>query len=515
MGAPLKHALSPSYYDSILNYQYHLTQPYPHYATQIDGTWKTVHRPLKHHVVRDHIEHRRIIGTLGRWYIEYGIIDIDDATIAEVEAVRASVGLTDANSVIFTSASAHSYHVYFRPVVGDQLPTISYYRQAMGYVERDLGVELYPHPHRVIRLPFGRGQGYLCRGVVRDIDYMDGMALLASLEEYDLRRYYHEPEDEGAPLRAELGIFGDKTTGWKTQGLEFFNDGLSDFGTRLEATKRVIYLHWANNIPLESTILALQRWLDAKHHGYSRDYADNRAKVHEQTAKLARWIYDHYERRYILPDVPLMIDRGYLTPESVRMTLEASRGSLPLLKFALPLVAYVSIRGGRKVSVHRDRLASMGSATNYQRWIGMLEDASILTRGTQYSVENYAKQISLTQTMPPSQVLASVDDSERPATTIHEWIPSVYTPEEFYRTQARHGVGRTTILMQISEIYQYTKKNTTEFSIKIAKKPSNQARITEYLEAHPTATQCEVAEALGIGRRTVERYVKTAKIVKK
>lgn len=515
MVTPLKHALSASYYESILNYQYHFTQPHPHYAHQVDGQWMTIHQPLKHAVARDHIEHRRIIGTLGRWYIEYGIIDVDDASIAKVEAVRASVGLDDSTSVIFTSLSANSYHIYFRPVVGDKLPTISYYRQAMGkLVETELGCELYPHPHRVIRLPFGRGQGYLYRGVVRDINYMDGMVLLGGLEEYDLRRYYHEPDSTDHQLRTEYGIFSEQTQGWREQGLKYYNGGLTDHGTRLEATKRVIYLHWANNIPLDNTIIAVQQWLDAKHHGYSRDYSHNRDKVHEQTEKLTRWIYDHYERRYILPDVPLLLDRGYLTPESVRMTVEASRGSLPLLKFALPLVAYVSIRGGQRVSVHRDRLADMGSATNYQRWIGMLEDASLLSRGTQYSVENYAKRISLTATVPTSQMIRDIDDAPRPATTIHEWIPAVYTPEEYYNTQARHGVGRTTILMQIAEIYS----DTLKISGKIKKKPSKKDDIVAYLREHPTATQKEVAKALSTSLRTVKTYwssAKGAKIVKK
>jgi hypothetical protein len=66
---------------------------------------------------------RAWVGTLGRWYPEYAIVDFDDVHLEDVEATRKSFGFTDANSFLCRSPSANSYHLLFRPQYREKAPT--------------------------------------------------------------------------------------------------------------------------------------------------------------------------------------------------------------------------------------------------------------------------------------------------------------------------------------------------------------------------------------------------------
>lgn len=490
-------------YEQILDYQYSFSQPYPSYGIRWQEQWRTVHRTLSWQVTRDHLAHKKIIGSLGRFYPDFGILDFDGVTLDYVERVRASLGLEERNSLLFTSETPDSYHLYFRPMLRDRKPTLDYFQKSMRFVA-DYYCEVYPQAKRIIRLPFGRGQSYVHNGVIQPIDYQQGLQMCKNMDTYDLstQGYYEawEAEDNSLPL-PQL----DKLqVGWKREGLVYLNTGLTAFHQRLEATKRVIYFFWSQNVAPEICMIETKKWIKNQHHHYSKDWKENYRQVYKQIEQLTSWVYNSFAKRYILPDRPAWTDNGYHTKQSVRASVQASRGSLALLKFALPLVSYCQARGSQQVQVHRDRLVSWGSAKNYLQHLDKLEQSHLLTRHTHYRVQNFAKKITLQLDSTSNQEkIYSQEDNQRAEHDVKKLLVATYNELEYYNTQKQFALPDRTIRAQITEIYGQARPA----SLAIAKNLTAD-RIATYRNKNPRASQTQASSDLALSLRTVKNYWK-------
>lgn len=485
----------------IRDFQFAFSQPTPKYAQKSADGWRTIPHTLTYRAVRDHLEHRRTIGTLGRWYPSFGILDFDDVPISYVEQTRANLGMDDRNSVLFSSESADSYHLYFRPMAGDKSPTLRYYQKSMHYVAQQY-CEVYPQANRVIRLPFGAGQDWVKNGIRRQLDYTDGMAMLMALDGYQLADRWHGEVWDEVDAQASMPQLDRLQAGWKRDGLHYLNAGLEDAGSRYHATMRVIYFYWSQNVTPEVCIESVKKWIKSKNNGYSEDWKKNYRAVYRQIEQLTLWMYQNFAKKYILPDVPQLIDHGYHTQASVRAVVEASGGSLPVIKFALPLVSYCVARGGRGVSVHRDRLVDWGSTANYVRYVERLEQAGLLHRHNHYSVENFAKKIDLQiPKMDVADGISTADDEARAEHDAKRLIMASYTPTEYYHTQRRNKCAIRAINSQIEEIWGEAKPAELQLA-----KLGTVARIAQYRSQYPLATQEQASSELNIPLRTIKRY---------
>ncbi|NIZ47689.1 winged helix-turn-helix transcriptional regulator (plasmid) [Entomospira nematocerorum] len=492
---------------TLSDYQYGFTQPYPAYGIKNEHGWRTVHQPLTKSAIQAHLNHQISIGTFGRWYPRYGIIDVDDVEIAKLYEIRSQLGMHDGNSAIFTSESRHSYHIYFKPVRKGKMLNLNLYLKCMASARESLKIEIYPQANHLIRLPFGKGQYHLDNGIVWPLSYQEGMELFHTMGEYDVDHLPYLPmvAEEFSPshnvLEADFGI----QKGWKREGLALINEGLQSDGTRLESLKRVIYFYWSQNLPMEATVRLTQQWMETKHNQHSKDYRQHPQRVSKQISDLTQWIYDHFDRSYTLPDSAHIVDKGYLTKELTQTLVVASQGRLPILKFGLQLFAYLAPRntGRNKISVHRDRLVEWSSTKNYLQYIDHFKQQGLLKRDARYKVGHYAKGISLLQGYTSFDGALQLEE-DRPASGLHEIIPMVYTPHDYAKQLKTMNVDRKSIEKQIREVWQQKQSNTPVRT----KKVTTQQRIQEYLQEYPQATQQEIAKALHINQSTISRNMK-------
>ena len=91
-------------------------QRLPRYGVKGKKGWYSLNKPLTDKAIKAHLDKKRIIGVLAKWYPEFAIIDIDDRPIEFVDELRAELGLDKANSMLMSSESPNSYHLLFRQV---------------------------------------------------------------------------------------------------------------------------------------------------------------------------------------------------------------------------------------------------------------------------------------------------------------------------------------------------------------------------------------------------------------
>ncbi|NIZ41361.1 hypothetical protein PVA45_07170 (plasmid) [Entomospira entomophila] len=483
-------------------YQQAFTQPYPRYAMKVADQWRFIDNKLGWHQTRDHITHKHIIGTLGRWYPHYGILDFDNVSLQYVKQTQRQLGLNTRNSQIFTSESKNSYHLYFKPRKKGDCVTLRYYQKAMNLATNYC--EVYPQANRVIRLPFGRHQYYVDGQSIKSINYIEGMQLLDQLEDFELSHIAYSPDYDDASLLSSNAPLQGMMSGWKQEGFEYLQTGLTAFGSRLEATKRVIYFYWTQNLTPEICKQETKHWIKEKNNGLSKDWNHHPLKVYQQIDQLTEWLYSSFIRHQIMPDLPNLMSMGFLTKKTVLQVLQASRGQLPKMKFIAKILSYLQASGGNLPrSIHRDKLVSWSSERTYLRHLEDLDQEGIIKRSHSYSTGNYAKRITLLQPKEdPTQMIAKTSDADRPADCLQEWIPAVISQKEYFHTQKHFGLLSRTIHQQIHTIW----------GDKIASTPHLQSRsphataVKHYRAKYPQASQKETAIALSISIATVKRY---------
>ncbi|NIZ41555.1 winged helix-turn-helix domain-containing protein (plasmid) [Entomospira entomophila] len=492
----------------LLDYQYNLTQPYPSYAEKGKHGWKTIHKALGLRVVELHLEQKAIIATRGRYYPTFGILDIDNRSFAEVEKIRRHIGLNNTNSLIFSSESKDSYHVYFKPTRGGRVVTLDYYYQAISHALQAYKLEIYPQSQRYIRLPLGKGQHIVEEGVPHGISYQAGYERLKALADFNLETlplFYFEPTVIQYKQLSPTITLPKKHLGWKEDGLKCLNEGITAFGTRLEATKRVIYFFWYQNIPIKTTIEATKKWIKEKHNHKSKDFSTHPRKVYKQIEELVHWMYQHFDRQNILPISAHLINNGYLTQELVDTALDATQANLPILRFYLRLLAYIAPRQmeGRYVSVHSDRLIDWSSRRSYLIYVNELQRKNLLIRNDDYIVGDHSKGILLLSPIPQfSDAIMTIEDNERTALTPEELIPQLYTVSEYESKLKNYQRAKITITKQLKLFYGLKVRQQT-------KKKATIQKVIAYIKKHPNSSQRTIAKALNLSLGTVNAIVQS------
>jgi hypothetical protein len=86
-------------------------QRIPRYAVKKSRSWTTKTKPLSDRPVQAHLAGQYAVAVLGKWYPEFGILDIDDRQRETVDEIREELGLDDKNSMLISSESPDSYHI--------------------------------------------------------------------------------------------------------------------------------------------------------------------------------------------------------------------------------------------------------------------------------------------------------------------------------------------------------------------------------------------------------------------
>ncbi len=497
--------------DPIQQFQQEFTQPFPLYGTKGCHGWRQVPRTLKYEVCHDHLKGQRIIGTLGRWYPKYGILDIDNKPFDQVIRICSDIGFNTTNSIIFTSESANSYHIYFKPMKDGKLVTLNYFKACFELLEQTQNLEFYPKAFRLIRLPFSRGISCVnAAGLLESISYEQGLQRLEMLQEFDLACLPHAPDHVFSLPHTQLfhakDISFGNMQGWMAQGLTYWNEGLQSPGTRLEATKRVIYFFWRNNVPLDETIQYTKEWLKKKNNGYSKDYLKHRNTVYKQIEELCHWMYDHFMQNYTLPDSAHLLDKGFLSQSAVEQAIIITKGNVPRLRFLTQLMGYYAPRQQRDlVSVHSHRLREWSSATNANKFLLELQTQGILERQHAYRADHFAKKIRFL--IPSSQPHEMLLQGDRPAETLEELLPLAMSPDKYKRLLTQLNVKPTTIQKQLNTLYANAPITpTTRTSAKAQRKAS----VLLYKNQHPLHSNRELAQHFECDEKTIRNYLQGA-----
>ena len=373
-------------------------QRLPRYGVKGPKGWYSQNRPLTDKAVKAHLEKKRIIGTLAKWYPEFAVIDIDDRPIEFVDELRAEVGLDKGNSMLMSSESADSYHLLFRPSVDGVPPTRYKLNQAFKWFVKQKGIEFYPQAKHVIRLPFGRFQKCLDHEKPLLNTWESKLYWFHELDEFDL---------SGVPaqqLEFDFTLITDKrlplltggSKGWFQAGAELFECGLQSPNSRHESQAKVIYYLWRQNIPIAETIKQVFAWIKKRHNGFSKDIIRYPGSVRKEIERQVTWIYSNFTWSNIYPDSTHNKFNGYITEPDVRDIIGICKGSVPRMRFLYELVKYSYPRRHRRfVNVHRDKLVKWGHETTYQRYLYELESRGIAKRGKAYSAGRFSKSLKL------------------------------------------------------------------------------------------------------------------------
>ena len=94
--------------DRFQQYTFQFIQRVPKYGVKNYGpgqAWRTVTCPLTDRQIQRHLAGEIAVGSVGRWYPSYAILDIDDRSLQETEDIRADLGLDESNSMLCSSES--------------------------------------------------------------------------------------------------------------------------------------------------------------------------------------------------------------------------------------------------------------------------------------------------------------------------------------------------------------------------------------------------------------------------
>lgn len=419
-------------------------QRIPKYAIKRDGKrWRTQNRPLGDKHIRAHLRGDLVVGALGKWYLEHGMLDIDGRDIGYVEEVRDTLNLDETNSMLCSSSGRENrYHVLFRPTYNRKPPTLSLLNDSFKDFCFQRGIEIYPRATKCARLPFGKIQKCL------DYEY-------AHLEEWSEKLYWFSKLDEfdlgGVPRQQLLPLEipqGQKIPAWR-EGKELLEIGLQAPSTRHESQFKVLLYLWRNNIPPKTAYEITWSWIKNKHNGFSKDIQRDPRAVREEIKRQVKHIWGKYTA---YPDTTHNTYYGYLTKADLYDIFMYSGGSLVKGRFLFNLVKYCYPRRFRdKINVHSDLLVSWGSINTYLERINELEQKGLLRRWDTYEVEVRSKPVRL------NWKYRNIDDAilvdNRAPTTIEDTIRACFGVEEIRGLLKKSGMDEGYISRFIASVF--------------------------------------------------------------
>lgn len=439
--------------ETLQSYTDLFVQRIPRYAVKPPGgTWHTRHRALHDEEIKKHLACQQAVACLSRWYPEYAVLDTDDVTRTAADRIRAGFLLDDSNSMLLSSESPDSYHVYFRPDYNGKPPTIDLLQAVLKPYAKARGIEIYPQRNRAFRLPFGKGQNCLDFKEQYLKSWQEKLYWLQKKDDFDLssvkghQTFFDFKPTEHLPA-IDLGAAGD------IKGL--LANGLQAPSTRDSAQFEIIKHLWRQNVTQDDAWRFLWVWIGKKHNGFSRDYLRNPKMVRDHIRHQVFSYYDRMRNFFVLPDHAHISHKGYICRPDLLEIVKVCAGNLPRMKFIFELVKYMNPRRFREsVPVHRDKLVEWSSWRTYKNHLEYLEGKGILKRGSGYLVGEKSKGIKLDWPYQTEQEAVLFEG--RAVENLEKAVPMLFKPEDF-RGLLEGYVKRTTALMTVKTLFSCQK----------------------------------------------------------
>jgi len=415
-------------------------QTMPRYSVKLPGkAWRTRQFALHDSEVKKHLDGDLFVASLGRWYPEYAALDFDSVPLKTVENVRNDLALNDDNSMLLSSESKDSYHLYLRPEYNNKPPTINLLQSVFAPYAKSKGIEIYPQRNRAFRLPFGKGQDCL--------DFKDRY-----IQGWEKQLYWLQKKDDfdlstvsGHQLFLDfkpIDLNQEAALSRSIDVPELLRSGLPGQSTRDEVQFELVKYLWHQNLLKVDCERFIWQWLQKNHNGYSKDLLTHPREVQKHIQHQATSYYNFMQTGAIYPDQPHKNHEGYVCKPDLLEIVKLAKGSLPRMRFIFELVKYMNPRRHRdSVPLHRDKFVSWSGAGTYQRHLNYLESKGILKRGSGYRVGQQSKGIKLT--WPYKSDKETVLFNGRAVNTLEKAVPMLFTPEDL-RALLRGYVSRGT-----------------------------------------------------------------------
>jgi len=436
-----------------LEYRNTFVQPYPRYTIKKIGSkrWQTIKGTLPDTRVKGHLEQEYIIGVLAKWYPGYIVFDIDNVTREEVERIRERLRGDEDNSMLFSSESPNSYHLYIRPTYKGKPPTERLAQDILKPFGQQNNIEIYPQANKTFRLAFGHKQRCLDIGYEDLETWQDYLYFFNKKDDFDISTVpLHQPE-------LDLRIPGTQGKGTYQRGKELYQNGLSCNSSRYQAQFDVAYYLWSGNRVPQTVKGMILMWLKTKHNGYSEKVNTGNWRIIEgEIGRQVDWIFTHYELSYFYPNETHNNFNGYITKADLEEIAIMSKGNLPRMNFAFNLIKYCYPRSSRTfIDIHSDKLIEWSSRETYQRNLEELSNQGIIKRGDKYSVGRFSKSIKINWNFKDSKD-AILYESRSPD-TLEDTIKLSYKPEEFRELLKEAGSKRTTAIKTVKRLFEGVK----------------------------------------------------------
>ena len=400
-------------------------QRIPRYAVKKSRSWTTKNKPLSDRPVQAHLAGQYAVAVLGKWYPEFGILDIDDRPRGTVDEIREKLELDDKNSMLFSSESPDSYHILLKPEYREKPATVRLLNSAFHNFCDLHRIEIYPQATRPIRLPFGPRQEPL------DFEY-------SYLGDWESKLYWFQKLDS-FDIRGVRGqqLIIDFDLSEKPSIPKLFEDNpeiLFQYGLQAPSSRhfsqfKILYWLWRHNVPRETAVEITFSWINKNHNGFSRDIIRHPKAVRGEIGRQAACIYEKYELSKIYPDSTHNLFNGFISKPDVENIIRIARGSLPRMRFLFHLVKFCYPRRFRTfVSVHTNRLIEWGSRRTYDKYLREFEAQGLLTRGTAYQTGHFSKAIKLEWPFQNSSEAVLYDG--RSIETFEQTVRTIFKPEE-------------------------------------------------------------------------------------
>lgn len=444
-----KENLPPGFRDSLKRYNEIFIQRHPWYAIKPLGgkNWRKKPKPLSDPVIVASLYGKYFTGSLGRHYPEFFCIDIDDHPEEYAEELRETLGMTVSDSMLFPSESPNSSHLFGKPTLNGKPPTIKRLHTALKAFAREHRIEIYPQVNRVFRIPFSPLFNSYDPTYYHLNNWYDKLYWFEKLDDYNISRI------PGQQLSLDLQYETPcKIIGTLQEGKELLDHGLPCPSSRNESQFKVLYYLWRCGIPQHQAIYITWKWINEKHHGFSKTITPDPEQVKKEIKRQAARIFEDYELSGVYPDDTNNLYNGYLTKPDVPEIFKITQGNSPRAKFLYNLLKYSYPRRHRDfISVHSDLLKQWSSKDSYLKYLDELEIKGILKRGSAYSIDQFSKSIKFNWKY--GSEYDSILYDGRSIDTLDDTLRFLYEPPEFREILQSSGCKRTTAIMSSIKVY--------------------------------------------------------------
>lgn len=424
-------------------------QRIPRYTVKLKNkaSWRTKNKLLVDTPIKAHLDQKYIIGTLGKWYPPFAILDIDDKFLEDVDKIKDMLGLDAFNSMLCSSESANSYHILIRPTYNNKPPTIRLLQNTFKSFGKQNNIEIYPQSNRTIRSPFGYKQFCLDFEYKNLPNWWDKLYWFKRLDNFDISTvpYYQR--------KLDLAFKDPELPNFYEEGKLLFQYGLQRPNSRNKSQFKVLCYLWRINIPMDEAEKLTLLVIKIKHNGFSKEVnKGNWRTIKGEINRQANKIYTTYELTSIYPDETHNDYNGYLTKADIKPIVMISKGSLPGMKFLYHLVKHCYPRRHRAfINIHSDKLIEWSSRGTYPKRLDELKKKGIIKRGDSYSVDRFSKSIKINWDF--KDIREAILNDNRSPNTLEDTIKLSYEPEEIKALLKKAGVKRTTAIEIIKKIY--------------------------------------------------------------